>query len=448
MATERVCVRDVNIYRPIIYGNTATVLAPKAHEALAATAPDHTHTWTVAVRGTASAPDQDIVDGTDDLSHFIKHVTFKLHNTYPNPSRNIDKPPFEIRITFVADAGEKPITLYHHLKLHPWTASGDLEISPLDVTLKAGPVHSGQYDELVLNDPFEMFLATPTGHPPTSLVRSRRKPVPFHLAHMGGLEASKGGTPEFTVQMEKEEAERLEDARKTVVAEEERCRMKPIEREKELEHLQKTLQFCGFQRPLRGRHAQTNAANRFWARTAERQTGLESPKASHKVPVNAAARAHRTAPLVSLPLNQPAQTPARRSHPHPPESAFLPAPARTDKACMPAAQQGAAVQNANAGRRRIQCVYLARQLRAAHGPVIDSYVRLGKNSVGVGAGMGRARTWHASSAGSAETAPAGFDSALGVTENARGTWIPFQARNRSVSNSTLLEDSELVSAEF
>ncbi|KAJ7668914.1 hypothetical protein B0H17DRAFT_1209882 [Mycena rosella] len=227
MATKRVRVRDVNIYRPIIYDNTATVLAPKAHEALAATAPDHTHTWTVTVRGTASAPDQDIVDGTDDLSHFIKHVTFKLHNTYPNPSRNIDKP-------------RKPITLYHHLKLHPWTASGDLEISPLDVALKAGPVHSWQYDELVLNDPFETFLATPTGHPPTSLVRSRRKPVPFHLAHMGGLEVSKGGTPEFTVQMEKEEAERLEDARKTVVAEEERCRMKPIEREKELEHLQKT----------------------------------------------------------------------------------------------------------------------------------------------------------------------------------------------------------------
>ncbi|KAJ7044892.1 yeats family protein [Mycena alexandri] len=253
MATERVRVRGLNIYRPIIYGNTATVLSAKAREALAATAPDHTHTWTVAVRGAASAPDQDIVGGADDLSHFIKRVTFKLHDTYPNPSRNVDKPPFEvtetgwgefeiqIRITFVPDAGEKPITLYHHLKLHPWTATGDPEIPTPEVALKSGPVHSWQYDELVFNDPFQTFLATLTAHPPTHLVRNRRKPVPFHLAHTGSLEASKGGTPEFTVQMEKEEAERLETARKAVVAEEERWRVKLIEKEKELEKLQKLL---------------------------------------------------------------------------------------------------------------------------------------------------------------------------------------------------------------
>ncbi|KAF8182160.1 yeats family-domain-containing protein [Mycena galopus ATCC 62051] len=196
----------------------------------------------------ASASDQDIVGGADDLSHFIKRVTFKLHDTYPNPSRNIDKPPFEvtetgwgefeiqIRITFVPDAGKKPITLYHHLKLHPWTATGDPEIPPLGAAIKADPVHSCQYDELVFNDPFQTFLATLTSNPPTPLVRSRRKPVPFHLAHMGSLEASKGGTPEFMQQME-EEAERLEEARKAIVAEEERWRAKLVEKEKELQSL-------------------------------------------------------------------------------------------------------------------------------------------------------------------------------------------------------------------
>jgi YEATS domain-containing protein 4 len=100
-------------------------------------------------------------------------------------------------------------------------------------------VHSWQYDELVFNDPFQSFLTTLTAHPPTPLVRNRRKPVPFHLAHMASLEASKGGTPEFTQQMEKEEAESLEEARKAVVAEEERWRVKLIEKEKELEQLQK-----------------------------------------------------------------------------------------------------------------------------------------------------------------------------------------------------------------
>jgi len=39
--------------------------------------------------------------------------------------------------------------------------------------------------------------------------------------------------------MEKEEAERLEEARKAIVAEEERWRLKLIEKEQELEQLQK-----------------------------------------------------------------------------------------------------------------------------------------------------------------------------------------------------------------
>ncbi|KAJ7248471.1 yeats family protein [Mycena rebaudengoi] len=254
--TERVRVRGLAIHRPIIYGNTAIVLSLEDREGLGIS-PDHTHTWTVAVRGAASPPnaEDNMVGGADDLSHFIKRVTFKLHETYPNPSRNVDKPPFEvtetgwgefeiqIRITFVADAGEKPITFYHHLKLHPWTASGDPEIPPLDAAQRAGPVHSWQYDEVVFSDPFQTFLNTLLAHPPTPLVKSRRKPVPFHLANMGpgALEASKGGTPEFTQQMEREEAERLEEGRKAIVAEQERWRATLIEKEKELEALQKLL---------------------------------------------------------------------------------------------------------------------------------------------------------------------------------------------------------------
>ncbi|KAF7294190.1 hypothetical protein HMN09_01147400 [Mycena chlorophos] len=248
-------VKNLSIHRPIIYGNVASVLTPKQREQLAATAPDHTHTWTVAVRSAASAADQDkdstMVGGADDLGYFIKRVTFKLHDTYANPQRNIDKPPFEvtetgwgefevqIKITFITDAGEKPITFYHHLKLHPWAAAGDPEIPPLDVAVKLGPVHSWQYDEIVFTDPFNTFLDTLTKHPPTPLPRQRRKPVPFHLAHMAGLAASRGGTPEFTGLMEKEEAERLEDARRTLLAEEDKWKLRLIEKERELDQLKK-----------------------------------------------------------------------------------------------------------------------------------------------------------------------------------------------------------------
>ncbi|EPQ58952.1 yeats-domain-containing protein [Gloeophyllum trabeum ATCC 11539] len=249
---ERVRQRGISIYRPIIYGNTATVLTQEERNALST--PDHTHKWTVAVRSAASAPDSDIVGGADDLSYFIKRVTFKLHETYPNPTRNVDKPPFEvsetgwgefeiqIRITFVPESGEKAITFYHHLKLHPWTVAGEPEIPPLEEALKLGPVHSWQYDEIVFNDPFQSFLQTLLAHPPTPLPKSKRRPVPFHVANPGSLEASKGGVPEFTADMEKEEGERLETAKQAVIAETDKWRGLLIEKEKELERLKKQLE--------------------------------------------------------------------------------------------------------------------------------------------------------------------------------------------------------------
>ena len=106
--------QNLNIYRPIIYGNTARVMTP---EEKATAPPDHTHKWTVAVRSAASAPGSDIVGGADDLSYFIRRVTFKLHDTYVNPTRSayaihpsriiaypssipgVEKPPFELTET-------------------------------------------------------------------------------------------------------------------------------------------------------------------------------------------------------------------------------------------------------------------------------------------------------------------------------------------------------------
>jgi len=79
--------QGLSIFRPIIYGNTAVVLTQKERDASAH--PDHTHRWTLALRSAASSPDSDQVGGGDDLSYFIKRVTFRLHETYPNPSRSM-----------------------------------------------------------------------------------------------------------------------------------------------------------------------------------------------------------------------------------------------------------------------------------------------------------------------------------------------------------------------
>ncbi|KIJ20462.1 hypothetical protein PAXINDRAFT_96652 [Paxillus involutus ATCC 200175] len=184
---------------------------------------------------------------------------------YPRPEENadVDRPPFEvsetgwgefeiqIRVNFVAESGEKAITLYHHLKLHPWSVtfsppgsafSAEPDIPSPETAAKLGPVHSWQYDEIVFTDPFQSFLSLLTTHPPTPLAKTSRKPIPFHISNPTTLEETKkGGVPEFTSEMEKEEAERLEEARGKIVNEQEKWRGILIEREKELERLQKVL---------------------------------------------------------------------------------------------------------------------------------------------------------------------------------------------------------------
>ncbi|KAK0553299.1 NuA4 histone H4 acetyltransferase complex and the SWR1 complex subunit [Tilletia horrida] len=233
MSSKRV--KGVAVSRGIIVGSTSTPLSDV--ERITAP-PDHTHRWTVAVRSPACHPlpsinigadgpslstgaadtsgsgttgrgsvhtrakddQQDfhkMVGGKDDLSYMIKRVQFKLHDTYHSPTRNIDKPPFQvtetgwgefeivIKIYFIAEAGEKPITLYHHLKLHPWLAPAikpaiakkDEELSGLAAqqsnqlaSQKPPPVvHSWQYEEIVFPEPTETFYDILVAHPPSPL---------------------------------------------------------------------------------------------------------------------------------------------------------------------------------------------------------------------------------------------------------------------------------------
>ena len=165
-----------------------------------------------------------------------------------------DKPPFEvsetgwgefevtIKIYIIPEAGEKQITLYHHLKLHPWMEGESSSVPPpREVAKKLGPVHSWQYDEIVFTDPFQSFLNILTAHPPTPLPRTSKRPVPYNTANPASLEASRGGVPEFTQSMGKEEAERLETAKKMINTEIERLKIRLHEREKELEVLKHQL---------------------------------------------------------------------------------------------------------------------------------------------------------------------------------------------------------------
>ena len=74
-------------------------------------------------------------------------------------------------------------------------------------------------------------------HPPTSLPKTRRKPLlPDANPFVTGQ-----GNPEFSQVMEKEESDRLEGARKKLIAETDNWRSQLIKKENELQLLKRDL---------------------------------------------------------------------------------------------------------------------------------------------------------------------------------------------------------------
>lgn len=72
-------VKGVQIYRPFIFGTTAKPFDSVKNPKPEGTPPDHTHSWTVFVKG---------VDN-QDITYWLKKVQFKLHESIPNPLRSM-----------------------------------------------------------------------------------------------------------------------------------------------------------------------------------------------------------------------------------------------------------------------------------------------------------------------------------------------------------------------
>jgi YEATS domain-containing protein 4 len=168
-------VKGVQIFRPFIYGTTARPFNDTDNPRPAGVPPDHTHSWQVFVKG---------VEDTD-IFYWLRRVQFKLHESIPNHLRTIDaetiikenesqsggksakKPQkafivnetgwgeFEITIKLYYDSksGEKPQTLYHHLRLHPYGRNE----AEKEAMRSSGEVVAWTYEEQVFNEPFEEF---------------------------------------------------------------------------------------------------------------------------------------------------------------------------------------------------------------------------------------------------------------------------------------------------
>jgi len=216
-------VKGVSIYRPIVYGNIAIPIDP--NDRPRGMPVDHTHQWTICVKG---------VDGAD-ITHFIKKVQFRLHaDTYPNALRSFEQPPFEvsesgwgefeiqIKLFFHPESNEKPLTLFHYLKLHPYI--GDHEELEL-ARQQRRPVMSYLYDELVFNEPTEAMYDILTSKGTVKLPsKSKAK-----------------GRGEFVAETEQVELDRLSEGLKTVQTHIEDSRNKLAAKEEEIKEMKKLL---------------------------------------------------------------------------------------------------------------------------------------------------------------------------------------------------------------
>lgn len=114
-------VKGKRISRNIIIGSEAFTLPKLGDPARPKGIPDeHTTKWTVYVRQPAGDP---------DMTAWLNKVQFKIFQTYDNPLRTIENPPFEvtetgwggfmvdIRLHFQSISGEKPQYRHHFLQL-------------------------------------------------------------------------------------------------------------------------------------------------------------------------------------------------------------------------------------------------------------------------------------------------------------------------------------------
>ncbi|KAL9100303.1 MAG: hypothetical protein Q9163_004302 [Psora crenata] len=244
-------IKGVQIHRTFVYGSTATPFDPSQPRPQGIP-PEHTHRWTVFIR--PLTPEQDI-------THWLKKVQFKLHETYANSSRMVEGPgPFEVtetgwgefevqlKLFFVAEANEKSQTLWHGLKLHPYGPDAEKQ------RLERATVVSQNYEEVLFTEPVEAFFDILTSNPPppmsargskgakggkqTSLAMSRRQAT----ERTAEVPAKDSKDNPYSQEKEIAEIARLTEAYKKVEAMIKQEKGLLIEREKKREALAKESQ--------------------------------------------------------------------------------------------------------------------------------------------------------------------------------------------------------------
>ncbi|MCL4148102.1 UNVERIFIED_CONTAM: hypothetical protein GTU68_052541 [Idotea baltica] len=155
-------IKGLTIVKPIVYGNFARYFGKKREE------DGHTHEWTVYVKPY----------NNEDMSTYVKKMHFKLHESYSNQNRVLTKPPYEVTETgwgefeiiikiYFHDPNERPVTLYHILKLFQ---SGMTVPPPLPLGGEfKKPLVSEFYEELLFQDPSALMQQLLTNSRPLTI---------------------------------------------------------------------------------------------------------------------------------------------------------------------------------------------------------------------------------------------------------------------------------------
>ncbi|KAI5465686.1 yeats family-domain-containing protein [Mariannaea sp. PMI_226] len=167
-------VKLTQVRRPFIIGSTALPFSD-SNPRPAGIPDNHTHSWQVFVKGLDDS----------DITYWLRRVQFKLHESIPNYVRMVEgevgKPfivnetgwgefDITIKLYYVNDSGEKPQTLYHYLRLHPYGRNEDEKQAMIAAN---GEVRAWSYEEQLFNEPYEVFFnlltqgAVPKGWKPT-----------------------------------------------------------------------------------------------------------------------------------------------------------------------------------------------------------------------------------------------------------------------------------------
>ncbi|KAI8451010.1 YEATS domain-containing protein 4, partial [Phakopsora pachyrhizi] len=258
--------KGIMVHWPIVYGSVATMIPVEERIAN----PDHNMRWTVALRSATSPPldsdilkqrsiEGDIIGGADNLSHFIKKVSFKIHNSYPDPLRLIDRAPYEINETVWGETStvltrleatqlneSVPRKDYNQPEQSERASPGDLNSiktlvnqhqSSTALTTRSNPlspnssklIHSWQYNEIVFTEPNETFYHRLLSNPMTSLPIKNQ--FPKHLVQQIG---PKGECGKFSLEIKEKEFKKLSLAKMKVLIETNQLRGALVRSEKEL----------------------------------------------------------------------------------------------------------------------------------------------------------------------------------------------------------------------